>query len=444
MNRKKIFLPNDLLMDVLPRLPIKTLVRLACVSKSWYSWLTNPSFITVHNLANNNNNLLLIRSRSGDDGKGVHFSLLRCENQMFYDYANLRLPLNSNNPSLRIIGICNGVVCLYSSFSRLVDWKELYLWNPSIRKTMALPPLQDPFRSHSPLMHRIGFGYDALTDDYKVVRIVYLYERITNGVRSPPEVDIFSLSTGTWRNISHLGLPHIIDESPQAYVNGAAHWLTHWINSVKLIVSFHMGDEVFGEIMVPGCIFVEEENGFNKKSNVRVVKFQESLSLIVGCNFKYNSSTLNIWVMKEYGISESWSKRFRIDWSGGRVSSVADFTRKGEVLFGTERGWLVAYDVEAKRHTKSRYLVAYDQIWNGHGDLWSRNCWPIDSFVADAYTESVVLLRTKAFDAVPPVSCKESPVLHGEASGAMTRKRRNEEQNQRRKGKNVKYAWKHI
>ncbi|XP_059650938.1 F-box protein At3g07870-like [Cornus florida] len=373
------FLPRDVFIDVLTRLPIRTLVRCACVCKSWYSLLTNPNFITTHLNADNNDNLLLIRRRSGDDGNVVHYSLLLCKNEMFCDYAELELPLKTHSdPFLRIIGCCNGLVCLYNDLHN--SQEELYLWNPSIQNTLALPPLQNlqvKFRSDNLVNHSIGFGFDSVTDDYKVVRIVYLNG--PSSFRTPPEIGIFSLSTGTWRNISHLGLPYTIYErAPQAYLNGAAHWLAwDWRRRSNLIVSFHMGDEVFGEIMVPSSIFCD----YVEKS-VCVAKFQESLSLIAGIS---GEDTCCIWVMKEYGISESWTKQFNIDTKRGSFNSVAGFTRKGEILFGTNAGNLVAYDLVAKQVMRLHI--------HGCTDPWSG-----DSFYADAYTESLVLLGAKFRD----------------------------------------------
>ncbi|XP_059650940.1 F-box/kelch-repeat protein At3g06240-like [Cornus florida] len=301
---------------------------------------------------------------------------------MLCDFAEFELPLYSfPNEYFRIIGSCNGIVCLSDDLSCYMD--GLYLWNPSIQKTMALPPVRVTFESHGPFMHSIGFGFDSQTDDYKVVRIVFLDDG-GFGFQTPPEVDIFSLSTGTWRNISHLGLQHTIwERASQAFLNGATHWfacnLTKGSKSVNLIVSFHMGDEVFSEIKAPGSIVHN-----NWLQRYRVAKFQESLSLIdmdTGANRCY------VWVMKEYGVSESWTNLFNIDLSGGLGNRVAGFTRKGEVLFAKKTGHLVAYDPETEQVMHVHFRGSTDS-WDG------------DSFYADAYTESLVL-----------VTCKESPVL---------------------------------
>ncbi|XP_059629953.1 F-box/kelch-repeat protein At3g06240-like [Cornus florida] len=239
---------------------------------------------------------------------------------------------------------------------------------------MALPRPRTSAR-----MHSIGFGFDSRTDDYKVVRIVYMPDDY-------PKVEIFSLSTGRWQNISHLGLKHIILRmAPQAFLNGAAHWLAdNGTEKSHLIVSFHMGDEVFGEIKVPDCIV-----------NVDWL-LGESLSLIhildTGDKF-----ICCIWVTKEYGMPESWTQLFNFNLSGVLGNRVAGFTRNGEVLFGRKSGHVLAYDPEAKKVTPTHIH------FRGSTDSWVR-----DSFYADVYTESLVL-----------VTCKESPGVENQIEEAI-------------------------
>ncbi|XP_059629971.1 F-box/kelch-repeat protein At3g06240-like [Cornus florida] len=189
---------------------------------------------------------------------------------MFCDYVALGFPLEVNiSPDSSTIHSCNGIVCISYGLE-----DELCLWNPSIHKMMTLPPVT--FQAHNTNWYSIGFGFDSLTDDYKVIRIVYLRP---NFDQNHPEVEIFSLRTGTWRNITHLDLPYTIcKHASQAYVKGTAHWLAWDFRSMSssnlsvLIVSFHMGDEVFGEIMLPNGMPTDDF-----MENVRVAKFQESL-----------------------------------------------------------------------------------------------------------------------------------------------------------------------
>ncbi|XP_059663695.1 F-box protein CPR1-like [Cornus florida] len=186
-----VFLPGDMLVDILTRLPAETLVRCTSVCKSWYSLITNPSFITKHLNRSKNNHLLLFRSHTdpyvGDDKE--HYSL-RYDDVRFLEYAELDLPLKSIcSHYFRIIGSTNGLICLSDDQFRYVN--DLFLWNPSIRKVFPLPPVRVTFQSHGPFVANIGFGFDSITDDYKVIRIVHF----ENDYHQPPEIDIFSLST---------------------------------------------------------------------------------------------------------------------------------------------------------------------------------------------------------------------------------------------------------
>ena len=54
-------LPYDIVFEILTRLPVKSLLQLRCVSKTWNSIITNPDFIKTHfnrakSLSNNSNN----------------------------------------------------------------------------------------------------------------------------------------------------------------------------------------------------------------------------------------------------------------------------------------------------------------------------------------------------------------------------------------------------
>ncbi|XP_059629965.1 F-box protein At3g07870-like [Cornus florida] len=199
---------------------------------------------------------------------------------MLCDYAELEFPLDVNiDPYLSTIHGCNGIVCIISyDWASQQEIQDIYLWNPSIHKVISLPPVIDA------CMCNIGFGFDSETEDYKVVRIEYFNG--PNFDQNPPEVEIFNLSTGTWQNISHLNLPYTIcKDAAQAYVKGATHWLARDMRSTRsrsnlfvLIVSFHLVDEVFGEIMLP--------NSDDWLNNARGANFQESLSNLCRCWYR--------------------------------------------------------------------------------------------------------------------------------------------------------------
>lgn len=43
-----VSLPEDIIFDVLARLPVKMLCQLRCVSKTWRALISDPAFIAAH------------------------------------------------------------------------------------------------------------------------------------------------------------------------------------------------------------------------------------------------------------------------------------------------------------------------------------------------------------------------------------------------------------
>ena len=52
---KNNHLPDDMVFNILARQPVKSLIRLRCVSKSCNSLITSPYFISTHLISYNNN-----------------------------------------------------------------------------------------------------------------------------------------------------------------------------------------------------------------------------------------------------------------------------------------------------------------------------------------------------------------------------------------------------
>ncbi|XP_059654766.1 putative F-box protein At3g16210 [Cornus florida] len=243
-------IPDELVMEILGRLPVRTLLRFRCVCKSWCSLISSENFVTfwfnqTKRSVNNMNNLLLKHYTLHDKPhKQEHFSL-HLDDESFTEY-----PLNKGSrpvarfDHLTVVGSCNGMVCVAEDHT-------LYLWNPSVRKFVVLPrPLKI---LHNKLYYvlALGLGFDSTTNDYKVVRIVYLSGGYLSVDR---EVDIYSLKEGGWRRISAISgscwVPRIDCEKSQAYLNGAIHWVTGWSHN-SFIVLFNLSTEVFYKIELP-------------------------------------------------------------------------------------------------------------------------------------------------------------------------------------------------
>ncbi|KAE8674654.1 putative F-box protein [Hibiscus syriacus] len=93
-------LPEMLVLEILSKLPVKSLTRFRCVCKPWSSSFETPHFITKHhqnNLKNNNLNLLLKRCHGGTPDDIHYFSQLSTEkDQNFRVKHNIHLPFFEN------------------------------------------------------------------------------------------------------------------------------------------------------------------------------------------------------------------------------------------------------------------------------------------------------------------------------------------------------------
>ncbi|XP_062162169.1 F-box/kelch-repeat protein At3g06240-like [Alnus glutinosa] len=212
-------LPNEVIAEILSRLPVKSVIRFRCVSKTWCSLISSPHFIATHlsralsnpqypsNLVFHHFDYPFKKDRS--PAIRIHLLSLDAEVQkrslvtQEFDVSDKKDPSNfmvsrCSYDCMEVIGSSNGLFCLTSGFDSYV------LCNPCIQKAISiLHPNIGP-RGFEPETH--GFGYCPRTDDYKVVRIVYV-EGTTHSL-----VEIYTLRTGAWRSFTAPGPPYYFRE----------------------------------------------------------------------------------------------------------------------------------------------------------------------------------------------------------------------------------------
>ncbi|XP_059663115.1 F-box protein At3g07870-like [Cornus florida] len=338
MSTMSVYVPPDLLIQILRRLPVKSLIRFTSVCKSWYFLITNPNFITTHlnqTIASNKNQNrpLLLRYYNKDDEK-EHYTL-RHDDETFSRFLELEFPFKCQLGYVRIVGSCNGLLCLSDDF--FANTNGIFLWNPSIRQSLVLPA---PNKPESPHMFVLGFGVDIATNDYKVVRLVYCKQYPLH-YEYPPTVEIYTVSSGLWRSLGTPGPSYGMVELlwSQAFVNGAVHWIA--FNPAggghNLIVSFDMGNEVFSKIMLPDALAGEHQ------SNLYITVVGECLSV-----FRYGIGSCCIWVMKEYGVVKSWTELVTVNLPGATDRTLG-LRKNGEVLLSTTEKILASYDPKTQQ-----------------------------------------------------------------------------------------------
>uniref|UniRef100_A0A7N0UTT1 F-box domain-containing protein n=1 Tax=Kalanchoe fedtschenkoi TaxID=63787 RepID=A0A7N0UTT1_KALFE len=339
-------LPKDIIVDILCRLPVRSLLRFRCVCKSWRTLIANPSFIAKHfNQAITCNEQLVVHTKRSFEVKHAVTMIVRT-NKKRNDRLNVELPPPCDISNyVRLVGSSNGLLCISLCSTASV----ILLWNPATREFRNLPERQilvpTGKRVHTVFL---GFGFEPNSSDYKIVRFLS-YKVLKSNVPKVGVVEVYSQITDMWKEVN-AGLKCQVNEySPTAVVSGAVHWLGSRVAKEKdsidgkdVIVSFDLGNEVFGDLPLP------ESNVYAQGHGFQICVLEESLSVLVFPTSGNMSKSIDIWVMKEYGVAASWAKQFSIRLFTGVSRPVGCF-KNGELILQNNKEKLFLYNPRTKK-----------------------------------------------------------------------------------------------
>ncbi|KAK9740744.1 hypothetical protein RND81_03G057400 [Saponaria officinalis] len=326
-------LPVVLITEILSRLPVKSLLRFLCVCKPWYSIIKDPHFIKLHlkhSLENLTNQTLIIRDSY----------LYSLDFPALSFVTRIDHPLESDGRGTELLGSSNGLLCLSNGDDEGVNGTIFY--NPATRTHHQLPVSDIEFPDTAFCCDRTvyGFGYDHVTDDYKLVRVI----QFMGDDEFDSEVKVYGLKSGSWRRIRDFprGFYLTYKRAWGFYVNGCLHWVVTRnpeYDGTKLIVALDIGSEEYK--IVPQPRYSDGEFHMN----VGVLKG----CLYVLCN--YVSVKTELWVMEEYGVRNSWTMLFSILQDGiiGCFEYVRPLGRYGSrVLVEKDGKHLIWFDSETQ------------------------------------------------------------------------------------------------
>jgi hypothetical protein len=196
--KKSIFLskhvPYDIVYDILTWLPMKSIMRFRCVSKSCNSIITDPIFITTHldkanSLSNDNGYLLYMSERKyipekQDYSRFNELCTVVYQDQTLTEISRFEIPFTH----ISILGFCNGMFFLHKYRKQI-----LYLWNPSIRKYKMLSP---HFTGrYNGVVH--GIAYHSQNNDFKILKIAF--QGSVTGIFAL--LMVYTMSMDSWRRV---------------------------------------------------------------------------------------------------------------------------------------------------------------------------------------------------------------------------------------------------
>ncbi|CAA0841491.1 F-box protein CPR30 [Striga hermonthica] len=285
-------LPTELLQEIFSRLPAKSLLRFRCVSKSWRRIIDGPDLVKSHlkKSAESYRNHTLILTETGMNYHVLDLGPLDNPRK-----ARVCKPPFTGGEIEDVSNPCNGIIVVSTETFGL-----LYLWNPFLKKHRAFPDSPSRCtRGHHFPEQLLGLGYDPINDDYKVIRNLECKHIAHHLVCSKTEV--FTFRSKVWREVDPF--PCSLSCTYQLWVgpvNGSLHMLCADSSHDCKIVGFGIEAEKYFEVLFPLKVPANTIMGLDLLGDC----------LCVSC---FDESRVNIWVMKEYGVRDSWTILTSVD-----------------------------------------------------------------------------------------------------------------------------------
>ncbi|MED6122736.1 hypothetical protein PIB30_042655 [Stylosanthes scabra] len=309
---KLAFLPDDIILEILVRLPVKTLLQFKLVCKSWRTLISSPQF-AIDNLRQRLSTERHLPSRvvyCSNYYPYPRFGFLQLQplfmkptefkkaTDKFAKFSIIEVRSSNSggfcHDSLVMRGSCNGLVCLHHLRS-----SHFWLWNPCTGSTsqQCFPCTESTSQQFFPIEIKsrpiyFGLGYDHVHDKYKLVTF-HEQEDLTR---------IFTFGANSWTIGPNFPYPAAMNLCGNIGKFLSSAGTLNWMAKVKekewVILSFDMTNESFGQVSLPRLSGVDD--------NTDDPTLQVSMNCL--CFTILKDTNFEVWMMKEYGVWESLMK----------------------------------------------------------------------------------------------------------------------------------------
>ncbi|CAL4968234.1 unnamed protein product [Urochloa decumbens] len=376
-------LPDELMTEVLLRLPIKSILRSRAVCRAWAATLSSYEFCALHMAAQPDSALAAASARrpklllvappatAARERAVTAACSCTCSPQAEgpvggggADLTTVTLALDGLSGGEFVGGVaaqCRGLTLLHDAFSPAA----YYVVNAATRAVTRLPPCQDVV-----IFSSAGLGFDAQARVYKVMRLL----------KKPKDADVscevYSLGGkhgDRWRpaagripsSFSSTARCAIVVAArrnlPPVLAHGSLHWLIDSLGSIfddlaASIITYSVAEETFGWVEPPPC-------GTCTRGGVHLVELDGCLCMVRDLRHGSPpdcSTALEIWKLQDYGATGVWSLDTHIDLSGLAgvnlvepelirvIGAVGDGTPVKKIIVATSDHTVLAYDAVSK------------------------------------------------------------------------------------------------
>ncbi|XP_014495745.1 F-box/kelch-repeat protein At3g23880-like [Vigna radiata var. radiata] len=317
---------DDLIVEILSWLPVTSIGRFRCVSKTWKSLISGSYFVKLHVERSSRNPQIVLMLRKEHEKQ--------CFMALFFSISSLienpvptfRASVGHSPISSRILfGSCNGLLSIHESLST-DEYEEHWVdfWNPVTKTSSGPSPslrlnydtdfqyLRNFWYNNDFYYFRnFGFGYDDRSDSYKVV-IMLLHTRTLR-----TSVWVYCMGDQHWNcTLTNCSAFHTIDSNGHS-LNGTVNWLGFSEESRKKvqIFSYDLYNDTCKYLSVPELPYKEPH--------------ANSIGILNGCLcfFLHEKTDFVVLVLKDIQDETSWTQLLRVSYNRLQINEYSSNLR---------------------------------------------------------------------------------------------------------------------
>ncbi|KAI8002850.1 F-box protein [Camellia lanceoleosa] len=323
-NSEHGFFPDEVILQILARLPVKDLLRSKSVCKLWHKLSSDKYFIQLYNKLSVKNPMVLVEVSESSESKSslIFIDKLSGVCDFSLDFIKDRVKVRAS---------CNGLLCC----SSIPDKGVYYVCNPMTREYKLLPRSRErPVTRFYPDGEAtlVGLACDLSMQRFNVVLAGY-HRSFGHRPDKTFICLVFDSVSNRWRKFVSLQDDYFtqMNRNQVVYVNGSLHWLT---SSCSCILVLDLNCDIWRKISLP------DELCSGSGNRVYLLELDGDLSVV-----QISEAWMTIWVMKDYE-REEWHMVDRVSLRciRGMVPGIFPISQASQYVFlATHKQVLVYY-----------------------------------------------------------------------------------------------------